>query len=281
METYLSKNNNSWEKVGEHVHAVDSTNAEWQRRLTTAARGGAPIPDGSWLSAAYQAAGRGRVGRVWEGAAGENLAVSFVVDGGELPADRLFALSQAVSLAVAATLDEALAVAIGDSPRYTPEIKWPNDVYVANRKLAGILIETTLRGERLAHAVVGVGANVNQVHFAPALTAAGSLRALDGRVRDLDALARALARSLEHEIARLRALTREGDYYELTARYHARLRGLGARQRYRRTRDGEAFQAELRGVDAAGRLRLRETEDAEHAYALDEVRYLGDVSFVG
>lgn len=107
-------------------------------------------PEGTAALSEEQTGGRGRLGRSWTSPAGKNLYVTLVM---RPPARRLRALSLVAPLAMA----EALEGAAGLSCR----IKWPNDVLVGGRKIAGVLIETDLAGEAVKYALVGMGVNVN------------------------------------------------------------------------------------------------------------------------
>lgn len=121
---------------------VDSTNSELMRR----ARAGATEP--VLLVAEHQAAGRGRLGRGWESAAGASLTFSLGIS--MAPADW-----SGLSLAVGVAVAEALHPAV--------QLKWPNDLWVGDRKLCGILVETASFGvtqDARRYAVIGVGINV-------------------------------------------------------------------------------------------------------------------------
>lgn len=135
-----------WEAVAPLVHGftvevlpqVDSTSSELMRRI----RAGRPEP--TLLVAERQTAGRGRMGRPWQGEPGASLAVSLSMP--LAPAD-WSGLSLAVGVAVAGALHPAV------------RLKWPNDLWLEERKLGGILIETVaVAGVR--HAIVGIGLNI-------------------------------------------------------------------------------------------------------------------------
>jgi BirA family biotin operon repressor/biotin-[acetyl-CoA-carboxylase] ligase len=95
----------------------------------------------------HQSAGRGRLGRSWEAAAGSSLLTSILLQPA-LPPDRLHLVTAAVALAA--------SDALGDVAGFTPDLKWPNDLLVADRKLAGVLAEVDLPA-----VVVGIGINLN------------------------------------------------------------------------------------------------------------------------
>src|SRR5262249_3654600 len=143
------------------------------------------LPDGAIATTDHQTAGRGRLGRDWEDAPGTSVLVSVLV---RPPTERS---APELSLVAAAAAAEAVEVA-------TPlpaQIKWPNDVMLNRRKVAGILAE--MRGDAV---VVGIGINVNQTGAqlpAETRTPAGSLRALTGREYDRDAVLASLLERLE------------------------------------------------------------------------------------
>jgi BirA family biotin operon repressor/biotin-[acetyl-CoA-carboxylase] ligase len=95
----------------------------------------------------HQSAGRGRLGRSWEAAAGSSLLTSILLRP-QLPPDRLHLVTAAVALSA--------SDALGDVAGFVPELKWPNDLLVADRKLAGVLAEVDLPA-----VVVGIGINLN------------------------------------------------------------------------------------------------------------------------
>ncbi|MGC8826756.1 MAG: biotin--[acetyl-CoA-carboxylase] ligase [Anaerolineae bacterium] len=125
---------------------IDSTNEE-ARRLAAAGS-----PEGTLIIAESQTAGRGRRGRRWAAPAGRCLLFSLLLRPA-LPSERLFALTMAAGLAVRGAIIDQLGL--------VPALKWPNDVYIAGRKAAGILVESAFAGQELEFAVVGIGINVN------------------------------------------------------------------------------------------------------------------------
>ena len=134
--------------------SVDSTNNEAKRRIDS-------LADLSVISAVEQTAGRGQRGNIWLSDPGKNLTFSIAVKyGGELLADASpeneFVINGIISLSVV----ELLAVHGIDA-----RIKLPNDIYVNDKKICGILIEHSVLGSSLVHSIIGVGLNVNQLDF--------------------------------------------------------------------------------------------------------------------
>ena len=127
---------------------------------------------GDVVWAERQSAGRGQRGHAWSSAEGENLTFSLVLEPVQLAVGEQFLLSQAVALALVDTF-----AACGIDTR----IKWTNDIYAGDRKLVGILIEHRYSGPTLARSVVGIGINVNQTAFDPALPNPVSMALAAGR----------------------------------------------------------------------------------------------------
>jgi len=153
--------------LGGELHelaACASTNDE------AAERAAAGAPHGTVVVAAEQRRGRGRLGRAWYSPPGENLYLSCVLRPPLAPV-ALPPLTLAAGVAVA----EAVA-ALG--PRAA--VKWPNDVTVAGRKLAGILTEMTTRGERIDYVVLGIGVNLGSRSFPPELAGVATSIELEG-----------------------------------------------------------------------------------------------------
>ncbi|MCR5423927.1 MAG: biotin--[acetyl-CoA-carboxylase] ligase [Bacteroidales bacterium] len=110
------------------------------------------------IVAGHQTAGIGQQGNRWESERGCNLTFSLILKPTFLPASKQYDLTMAVAVGMRNAV-ESLTGCKGVS------IKWPNDIYVENKKICGILTTCSLSGGRIAHSVVGIGLNVNQTHF--------------------------------------------------------------------------------------------------------------------
>lgn len=113
---------------------------------------------GTVVSAHTQTAGRGQRGNSWESAPGENITMSILLKPDGLHPSRQFIISEAVSLAIVNVLRRHL-------PGHDVRIKWPNDIYVGDGKICGILIENSITPTNINHSIVGIGINVNQTVF--------------------------------------------------------------------------------------------------------------------
>lgn len=221
---------------------------------------GARYRAGDVVWAEEQSAGRGQRGHLWSAARGENLTFSVVLEPRFLAAAEQFLLSEAVALALVGT-----AADCGIATR----IKWTNDLYAGDRKLAGVLIEHDLSGGMLARTVVGVGLNVNQTRFDPALPNPVSMAQLTGRRFDRrEVLERFLGR-LGEEVGRLG----RGGGEELQRDYGAHLYRLGERRPYRFA-DGTVLEAVLEGVRPSGALVLRLPDGTRGEYLFREAEFV-------
>ena len=146
------------------LESIDSTNDEVKRNID--------ILDNLSVIAAYeQTAGRGQRGNIWLTDPAMNLTFSIALKYGQMPAG-LKALDQfKISEITALSVVELLS-----GYGIEAKIKWPNDIYVNDRKICGILIEHSVQGEFLSHSIVGIGLNVNQTAFDPSLPNPTSMR---------------------------------------------------------------------------------------------------------
>ena len=235
-----------------HIDETDSTN-RWLRRLYS-------TDHESWLAvwAEYQTAGQGCGSNSWESEGGKNLTFSLLLHPTEIPAECQFRISEAVSVAICETLDGLL-------PReHEVTIKWPNDIYVDDRKICGILIENQLRGRLISDSIVGIGLNVNQTEFKSDAPNPVSVAQITGHEVDREALLQALLQRLP--------ATMEMEPEALMQTYRGR---LYRREGYHPFRDSHGgFEAKVMNVLDDGRLVLLDTEGTARIYAFKEVQFL-------
>jgi len=110
---------------------------------------------GALIITDHQTCGRGQYDRVWYSAKGENLTFSIIFEPSS--GDRLTVLTLANALAISETVEELT--------KEKAQIKWPNDVYVGDKKIAGFLTETIFNGNKFERVIIGIGLNVNQENF--------------------------------------------------------------------------------------------------------------------
>lgn len=141
--------------VGSHIitlDSIDSTNNFAAKML----EGIKPV-NGTAILASFQEKGRGQRGAAWQSVKGMNFLCSVILYPNFLRADEQFYLSKAVAIAIQRAFHE-----LGIS---NCKIKWPNDIFINESKCGGILIENSLRGDKIENSIVGIGINVNQNEF--------------------------------------------------------------------------------------------------------------------
>jgi BirA family biotin operon repressor/biotin-[acetyl-CoA-carboxylase] ligase len=162
---------------------VDSTNNYAAKELLTKS-----LTEGTVFAAACQQAGRGTGIASWESSVGLNLTFSIVLYPKQVNISQQFFISKAISLGLADFLTQFVK---GVS------IKWPNDIYVGDKKIAGILIETAITGGKFSRAIVGIGLNINQEVFVSDAPNPVSLKNLTGETYELRRLLTELCTCLE------------------------------------------------------------------------------------
>ena len=198
---------------------------------------------GTVVVADSQTTGRGRVQRSWHSPAGENLYFSVVLRP-SWPASE----PRPVSLAVGVALAEALAPLVPQPPL----LKWPNDVQIGGRKVAGILIEGSLQSDRIDYVVVGIGVNVNTAEFPAELAdIAESLGRVVGKALDRGAVLATIFSSLE---AWLDTLAEQGPE-PIVAAWMKHAARLG--QPIRVLDGATEATGVMQGIDSDGALRLQ------------------------
>lgn len=174
------------------------------------------LPQYAVVVAADQTAGRGQRGNSWESEPGKNLLMSMLYyPPASLPPSSQFIISKVVSLAVAHAVDRLLSGC--DAPEVC--VKWPNDIYVGDRKVCGILIEHSLASaSAIGHTVIGIGLNVNQREFRSGAPNPASIVSFTGKETNIDEALDILREGLVAELARL-----DGDSREIDREYRSRL----------------------------------------------------------
>ena len=242
--------------------SIGSTNT-YLRELN----GGDPAYDYEVAVADFQTAGRGQKGNTWESEQGKNLLFSILAHPKGIKVQEQFYISEAIALAVS----DAVIAAAGPDYAAGFSVKWSNDIYYKDFKMAGILIENTLQGSSILDTVVGVGLDVNQEAFVSDAPNPISLKNITGRDYDRDAL-------LDDIIARfigymeLDTPRKRTDVDEL---YRSR---LYRRQGYYKFRDENGvFEACIEGIRPDGCLMLQTRSGEHRTYEFKQVQFVLDL----
>ncbi len=217
-------------------------------------------PEGTVVWADNQTAGRGQYGSRWYSAPGQNLLFSILLYPTWLKASDQWLLSEAMAVAVRDTVAELTQL--------PAHIKWPNDVYLDERKTAGLLLQCALNGAQVQHVIAGIGLNVNQKHFPAEAPNATSMALACGRPFDRLQTLESLLGNIEKRYLQLRQEQTE----RIRRDYRHHLLGLGQRRRFARP-DGSTFDGTPEDVLPDGRL-VVQTDQGTATFDVKELTWL-------
>ena len=217
--------------------------------------------DETVIWALEQSSGRGQRNNAWVVEPGKNLTFSIIIYPSYLPINRQFALSEASALAITDVLSNLI-------PNGDVAIKWPNDIYIGNKKIGGLLLEHSIMGSSIDYSIVGIGINVNQVDFPKNLPNPTSLAIETNAEYDLDELLETIIHSFYNQVERIK----DGRYNETHADFKQKLyRNEGCH--LFETEKGQ-FSAKIADVKQTGELVLELANGSQAAYAFKEVAYV-------
>jgi len=215
--------------------------------------------EGTVITAAFQEGGRGQKGNSWESEPGKNLLMSVILYPLMIMPEEQFVISQMVSLAVCDLIRT-------ETPHV--RIKWPNDIYVRDDKIAGILIENSIMGDRLGSTVAGIGLNVNQTIFRSDAPNPISLAIVTGTGHDISLITGELLKLIDRRYA----MVIMGDTATLQREYHDVLYRSGEWHLYRD--NGGRFEGLIERVMPDGMLVVRKKNGKTSEYAFKEIDYI-------
>lgn len=198
--------------------------------------------DGDIVWARHQTAGRGQRGKTWMDSP-DNLKFSLLVHPRISP-EWQFRMSMAVSVTIVQYVSRLVPGAV--------TIKWPNDIYINDKKTCGILIENVFRGMDWLFAIIGIGLNVHQIDFPAGLIQATSLKQVSGKDFDFRELITDLRNGIRNTLIRLW----KGALPELVVLYNDLLFRKGQSVTFRTTAGGRYFEAFITEVEESGKLVL-------------------------
>ncbi len=208
------------------------------------------------IQSEYQTKGKGQYNKSWESNAKENLLMSLVLKAPTIDIEKQFDISKAVAV--------ALLKVISNYTEKKISIKWPNDIYVEDKKIAGVLIENTIVGNKIDACVIGIGLNINQTLFSSALPNPVSLKQLTARNIDVTKVRNELVVELENQISNLN---------QVSSIYLENLYKKDFLSRFA-DKEGNEFIAVILGVDEIGRLELRLENQVLKTFVNNEIKFL-------
>ena len=268
-----------------YIERTNSTNTLMKELLV---RG--EWPEGErWLRTDFQSAGRGQAGNSWESAPGKNLLCSVLMSYQPSAISRQpFYLNVLISVAVHKVIRSVLCQQSGlCSVSEAVSIKWPNDIYCGDKKIAGILIENAILGSEVTYSIAGIGLNVNQTTFLSSAPNPVSLKLISGKETDIDTLMQALMAQIEALEAMDEAqvwayyrdhLYRRDGFWPFVEREVSTAPTMNYSPSLEE-RDGERlerpiFLAKIEDVRTDGELELRDQDGNLRTYHFKEIRYV-------
>ncbi len=233
-----------------HIEETDSTN-RWLKE-----NGAGTMV----VVADYQTAGKGCGSNSWESERGKNLTFSMLIHPTDIPASRQFRITEVISVALSETLEHLSPL----TSHLSPLIKWPNDIYVGDKKICGILIENRLQGCVIKDSIIGIGLNVNQTVFKSDAPNPVSLCQLLGHEVDREQFLKVFLQQFQEVWQRE---TTGADYRNRLYR----------REGWHAYEDAQGrFEARLTGVSEDGHLLLEDRQGRLRTYAFKEVQFIVD-----
>lgn len=215
-------------------------------------------PELSVIAAHTQTKGKGQRGNSWHSKQGENLTFSIIAYPNHILAPAQFIISECISL--------ALAQVVSSYCKHVT-IKWPNDIYVKNKKIAGILIEHMLLGQHIQSSIIGVGLNCNQIQFPDIVPNPTSLALCCNKQFSLETILHEVLAEFESQYAKTHVRnTIHSEYIE----------NLYMKNRQCTFQDSEGtFLGKIRDVSEQGLLIIEDKQKKQREYAFKQVAIIG------
>lgn len=217
------------------------------------------VPEGTIIRAAFQSAGRGQTGNQWESEAGKNLLISIILYPAGLDPSDHFLISMMVSLGISDYLGGEISAC---------KIKWPNDIYVNDDKIAGILIENSIMENTILNSVAGIGLNINQREFLSNAPNPVSLSLITGIEYDPELCLSQLAMAIDKR------------YYQLLSGKHTEIRRNYISQLYRLNEwnvfsdSGGTFRGRILTVKDDGMIQIERDDSSIREYVFKELDFI-------
>lgn len=241
------------------LNEVDSTNTYLRHLLEVGED--ETVQEGLMVCAEFQSQGRGQIDNTWESAKGENLLFSLLLYPTFIAPVDMFLISQAVSLGVKDMLVSHCGVS-------DISIKWPNDIYWKDKKIAGILVENFISGHSIENSIIGIGININQKEFlsdAPNPVSVSQVLGKDFNVNECAVIVR-------KAILDRYGLLLTGKVAKIKEDYFASLYRNSGFHSYRDSNG--TFSAKIEDVLSQGYLVLCDESGAKREYAFKEVEFI-------
>lgn len=216
--------------------------------------------DGTVILTDHQTAGRGQRGNTWESNIGQNILMSVILKTTFLSLEKSFDLSITVAVSVLEAL-QTLGI-------QNTSIKWPNDLYINEKKTGGILIENSISGNKMSHSIVGIGINVNQTKFENKRATSLCLELKEEQV-SREIIVEKICECIESNLD----LLKSSSFKKIKEKY---LQNLFGKDHLRVFKSEKGFfEGEIVGISDQGHLKII-SQNEEKYYNIKEIEYLFD-----
>ncbi len=243
----------SWQKIV-HLDTIDSTN-NYFSKLSKDQK----FPEGSIITSSFQESGKGQGDNSWESEKEKNLLFSMILYPDFLAIDNNFLLSKTISLGILDYLKLKTK---------NVKIKWPNDIYINDEKIAGILIENTIKGSTINQCIVGIGLNLNQSMFISDAPNPVSLSQITGdfySTKDELEILRDCIRTFYEKL-------RKSKFEEINELYINSLYRFN--EFYNYTSNNNTFEARIKGVNEYGHLQIEKSNHEKFEFDFKEIEFI-------
>ena len=216
-------------------------------------------PEGLIVITNFQSAGKGQKGNRWMSQDGKNLLFSIILYPDTIQPMNQFLISMTVSLGIRDFLTEIIPDC---------SIKWPNDIYAGDRKIAGILIENTIKESLVESTVAGIGLNVNQTDFPPDIPNPVSIKDITGKDHDLNFSLEKLARKLDKRYKELLS----GASGKIRTDYISSLYRLYEKCNFQTV--GGYLTGQIVSVTKNGYLQVEDQDNRIHEFSFKEIDFI-------
>ena len=237
------------------LNAIESTNSYLKDLMHTT-----DLENYTVVVAENQTAGRGQMGAKWEVESGKSLTFSVFVSYLNFKIVSQFYFNMCVSLACSEVLKRHTSATI--------KVKWPNDIMAEKDKIAGILIENSIRGKNIVASVVGIGINVNQINFPNHLTGVTSLAKIVGKEFDKEKLMIEIVHELKSQLQQFE----DKKFNEIKTSY---LNSLFEFQKPRmfELESGVQFLGKITDVNSSGQLVVETEQEKTREFGIKEIKF--------
>ncbi len=215
--------------------------------------------EGTVVLAYSQVIGRGYVKNNWESEAGKNLTFSLVLCPQFVKPANQFAISMAVALGIY----DFISPLVGQVT-----IKWPNDIYVGNKKVCGMLIENMVQGDMISESIIGIGLNLNQEEFSPSIPNPVSLTHFTKIVYDIENCLMHLCFAIEKRYFLLKEKGIGPTYDDYVGHLYKKGEWAGY------IANGHKFRGKIVGIDRIGRLLVENDSGGISTFNFKEIEYI-------